>query len=108
MVCPGLLFVKTTFFLKITFLNFIFRMGNKDTDTCQNMEGQRLQKAVEEAKQTQKLTPLIKEELRLSILNRRCLENKGEIELDEKKPVIKSVSMHLHGFECSPSWRNNF
>ena len=83
-------------------------MGNKDTDTCQNMEGQRLQKAVEEAKQTQKLTPLIKEELRLSILNRRCLENKGEIELDEKKPVIKSVSMHLHGFECSPSWRNNF
>lgn len=71
-------------------MGILLKMGNKDTDTCQNMEGQRLQKAVEEAKQTQKLTPLIKEELRLSILNRRCLENKGEIELDEKKPVIKS------------------
>ena len=73
-------------------------MGNKDVDVCDSekgvtkMEEERLQKAVEEAEKTKKLTPIIKEELRLSILNRRCKENKGEIEIEEKKPIIKTVS----------------
>lgn len=63
-------------------------MGNKDTDA--NKEDGRLQKAVEEAEKTKQLTPIIKEELRLSILNRRWKENKGDIEIEEKKPVIKT------------------
>lgn len=50
---------------------------------------ERLQKALIEAEKTKKLTPIIKEELRCTILARRCKENKGEIELEEKKTIIK-------------------
>ena len=70
-----------------------FRMSKDEVDQdCTEMEGTRLQKAVEEAEKTMKLTPIIKEELRLSILNRRCKENKGDIVIEEKKPLIKTVS----------------
>ena len=66
-------------------------MGNKDTDTT-TLEDERLQKALMEAEKTKKLTPIIKEELRCSILARRWKENKGEIDLEEKKPIIKTVN----------------
>ena len=66
-----------------------------DTDTVKGDE--RLQKAVIEAEKTKKLTPIIKEELRYSILARRCKENKGDIELDEEKTIIKMVNK-VHEF----------
>ena len=66
-------------------------MGNMDTDNHMLKGDERLQKAYIEAEKTKKLTPIIKEELRCSILARRCKENKGEIELEERKPVIKMV-----------------
>ena len=70
-----------------------FRMSKDEVDQdCTVLEGTRLQNAVEEAEKTKKLTPLIKEELRLSILTRRCKENKGDIVIEEKKPLIKTVS----------------
>ena len=85
-----------------------FRMSKDEVDQdCTEMEGTRLQKAVEEAEKTMKLTPIIKEELRLSILNRRCKENKGDIVIEEKKPLIKTVSSEgfffTHFFETLKS-----
>ncbi|XP_060571058.1 cyclic AMP-dependent transcription factor ATF-3-like isoform X2 [Ruditapes philippinarum] len=45
--------------------------------------------AYEASKNSQSIMPILKEELKLTILNRRCKEGKGEINFDEKKPVIK-------------------
>ena len=59
---------------------------------------ERLQKALIEAEKTKKLTPIIKEELRCSILARRCKENKGDIELDEEKTIIKMVKFTSFSF----------
>lgn len=50
-----------------------------------------LRQAYEAAKDTQTITPILKEELKLTILNRRYKSGKGEINLDEKKPVVKRV-----------------
>ena len=51
--------------------------------------------AYEASKNAQSIMPILKEELKLTILNRRCKEGKGEINLEDKKPVIKRVSITL-------------
>ena len=51
-----------------------------------------LRNAVEEGSKTGSITPIVKEELKLTILNRRFKAWKGEIERDEKKAKVKFVS----------------
>lgn len=52
----------------------------------------RLKKAKDQAKKEKTIMPLIKEELRLSILSRRNKEGKGDIVLEEKKHQVKRAS----------------
>ncbi|XP_061173875.1 uncharacterized protein LOC133182985 [Saccostrea echinata] len=49
----------------------------------------RLRKAVDQAGREKNIMPLIKEELRLSILSRRNKEGKGDVIFEEKKPQVK-------------------
>lgn len=48
-----------------------------------------LRQAIEQAEDSKTITPLLKEELKLTILNRRYQSGKGDIVLDEKKPLVK-------------------
>lgn len=51
----------------------------------------RLRKAVDKAGKEKNIMPLIKEELRLSILTRRNKEGKGDIVIEEKKHQVKRI-----------------
>lgn len=55
----------------------------------------RLRDAVDKAGKEKNIMPLIKEELRLSILTRRNKEGKGDIVIEEKKQQIKRASFVL-------------
>ncbi|XP_053407250.1 protein c-Fos-like isoform X2 [Mercenaria mercenaria] len=57
-------------------------LGSSDLDPSVKM-------AFEASKDTKTIMPILKEELKLTILNRRYKTGKGEITLDEKKPTIK-------------------
>lgn len=48
-----------------------------------------VRRAYEEAKTTMNMGPLIKEELKLTILNRRHIKGMDDIVLDDKKPTVK-------------------
>jgi len=53
----------------------------------------RLRKAVEDSMKKKTMSPLIKEELRSSILHRRHTQGQGDITYDEPKPRPKGVSV---------------
>lgn len=55
----------------------------------------RLRDAVDKAGKEKNIMPLIKEELRLSILTRRNKEGKGDIVIEEKKQQVKRASVVL-------------
>lgn len=57
-------------------------LGSADLDPS-------LKQAYETAKDTKTILPILKEELKLTILSRRFNSGKGDINLNEKKPVIK-------------------
>ncbi|XP_062616683.1 uncharacterized protein LOC134278377 isoform X2 [Saccostrea cucullata] len=58
-------------------------------DAFEEVSDPRLRKAASQAGRERNIMPLIKEELRLSILSRRNKEGKGDVIIEEKKPQIK-------------------
>lgn len=64
----------------------------EDFDKDLDVSDPRLKKAKDQAKKEKTIMPLIKEELRLSILTRRNKEGKGDIVLEEKKHHVKRAS----------------
>ncbi|XP_048732920.1 transcription factor kayak-like [Ostrea edulis] len=58
-------------------------------DAAFDVSDPRLLKAVDKAGKEKNMLPLIKEELRLSILSRRNKEGKGEVIVEERKPQVK-------------------
>jgi hypothetical protein len=61
-------------------------------DAVFDVHDPRLLKAVDKAGKEKNILPLIKEELRLSILSRRNKEGKGEVIVEERKPQVKRAS----------------
>lgn len=61
-------------------------------DAAFDVSDPRLLKAVDKAGKEKNMLPLIKEELRLSILSRRNKEGKGEVIVEERKPQVKRAS----------------
>ena len=47
------------------------------------------------------MTPYVKEELKWTILNNRHKRGLGDIDLDEERPTIKSVSSLCYGCTCT-------
>lgn len=53
----------------------------------------KLRQACQQASATNSMTPLIKQELQLTILHRRHMSGKGEVEEEPKKAPVKRVSV---------------
>lgn len=68
------------------------RMRHKGDNSCEIEE--RLARAAETSLKTKSISPVLREELRLSILNRRHANGQEELSVEFKKPVKHDVSTY--------------